>query len=107
MPKYKNVTNTEEIKKQIKKNLQDTDAAIEALKIIDNLCEELDIKEDPISQWLGALSKEFKKVQKWKTSKDLIEIYPSGTTGIGKSDRLKFQVGESQVRVVEAYESEH
>jgi len=60
-----------------------------------------------MSQWLGLLSKEFKKVQKWKTSEDLIEIYPSGTTGKGKSDRLLFQVGKTQVAIVKAYESEH
>ncbi|SFD57009.1 hypothetical protein [Paracidovorax konjaci] len=107
MPTYQDVTDTAKIEKQINKNIQDVEAAEQALVTIHTLAGETQITADPMSQWLGLLSKAFPKVQKWGGSKDLIEIYPAGTTGLGKSDRLKFQVGKTQVAVVEAYESEH
>lgn len=107
MPCYTNATDTTKITKEIEANLQDKERANDALQLIANLCWETDISHDPMSQWLTLLNQHGLRAQKWKTSTDLIEIYPSGTHGIGKSDRLLFQVGASSVTVVKAYESEH
>jgi len=107
MPCYNDVTKTEEIEEEIENKLKNEEAAKDVLPLIKNLCGETDITPAPMSQWLGILSKNVPKVQKWKTSNDLIEIYPSGTKGEGKSDRLLFQVGKAEVAIVKAYESEH
>ncbi|NML17268.1 hypothetical protein [Azohydromonas caseinilytica] len=107
MPTYKDVTDTQKIEKEIEKELQETEKALDVLQLIKNLCWETDTTPDPMSQWLSLLSQHVPKVQKWKGSADLIEIYPCGTTGRGRSDRLLFQVGATEVKVVQAYESEH
>ena len=107
MPCYKDVTDTKKIEKEIEKNLQKTEEAEDVLQLIKNLCWETDISQDPMSQWLGLLSQHVPKVQKWKSSNDLIEIYPCGTKGDGKHDRLLFQVGKTEVAVVSAFKSEH
>lgn len=107
MPFYEDVTNTDEIQRQIDKNLYGEVAAREVLRLIKELCSKTETTSDPMSQWLGLLAGCLPKVQKWRTSDDLVEIYPCGTKGNGKSDRLLFQVGETQVAVVQAYESKH
>jgi hypothetical protein len=107
MPCYTNVTNEEKITREIVANLKKPEAAEEVLQLIQNLCWETEITKDPMSQWLGILAMHVPKVQKWKTSTDLIEIYPSGTTGVGADDRLLFQVGPTQVAVVQAFKSAH
>ncbi|AFE07199.1 hypothetical protein COCOR_06889 [Corallococcus coralloides DSM 2259] len=107
MPCYTNVTDEKKISEEINAQLQEQEKAMEVLQLISNLCWETEISNDPMSQWLGLLSQHVPKVQKWKTSEDLIEIYPSGTRGKGRSDRLLFQVGATQVAVVSAFESKH
>jgi hypothetical protein len=104
---YTNITDEKKIKKEIERELQEEEKALEVLQLITNLCAETEITPDPMSQWLGLLAQHVPKVQKWKGSKELIEIYPSGTTGNGRSDRLLFQVGPTEVKVVSAYESKH
>ncbi len=107
MPTYVDRTDTNAIERQIQANLKEQEKANDVLQLIRNLCWETDVKPDFMSQWLALFSRHGVRAQKWKTSTDLIEIYPSGTTGIGKDDRLMFQVGATRVTVVQAYESEH
>jgi hypothetical protein len=107
MPHYEDKTDGEKIEKEIVNNLKNEDKARDVVKLIANLCTTTDIKPDPMSQWLKLINENGFWAKKWSSSEDLIEIYPSGTKGIGKDDRLKFQVGKTQVKVVQAYESEH
>jgi hypothetical protein len=106
MPCYEDVTNKEQIENEIEQFIQDEEKAKDVLQLIFNICWQTDITPDPMSQWLALLSQHV-RVQKWKTSNDIIEIYPSGTSGGGRNDRLLFQVGPTSVAVVRAYESEH
>lgn len=107
MPCYQDKTDKKEIQRQIDENLQNTEAAEDVVQLVANLCWETDIQPDPMSQWLALLIKHVPKVQKWKTSADRIEIYPSGTHGVGKNDRLLMQVQNTEVEIIEAYKSEH
>ncbi|MDA8445254.1 hypothetical protein [Paracidovorax valerianellae] len=107
MPTYQDKTNTAAIDSQIDAELKAPEPAKEVVQLVHNLCWETDITPDPMSQWLGLFATHRVRAQKWKTSADLIELYPSGTTGIGKSDRLMFQVGKTEVAVIKAYESDH
>lgn len=104
---YTNVTDEVKIKKEIAAKLKKQEAAEDVLQLIQNLCWETEITNDPISQWLGILAQHVPKVQKWKTSADLLEVYPSGTNGPGADDRLMFQVGKTQVAIVQAFKSAH
>lgn len=107
MPCYQDLTDKNKIRKEIASNLQDEEMADEALQLIANLCWEAEITDDPMSQWLRLLKEHGLRAQKWKSSEDRVEIYPSGTHGKGKSDRLLFQVGATSVAVIKAYESDH
>ncbi|KRD27168.1 MULTISPECIES: hypothetical protein [Acidovorax] len=104
---YTDATDTKKITREIERNLQVEDKAIEVLQLIATLCLTTELSEDPMTLWLRLLSENGVTAQKWKGSKDVIEIYPSGTHGVGKSDRLWFQLGETSVAVIKAYESEH
>jgi len=106
MPSYQDVTNEEVIQKQVQKHIKDVEKTEETLQLIKNLCWHSDIHPDSMSYWLSLLN-EHVRARKWQTSSDLIEIYPAGTTGLGRDDRLLFQVGKTEVAVVSAYESEH
>lgn len=105
---YEDVTDTDKIKKEIKKKLAEPDAADEVVAAIALACSNTDPDGDPMNQWLGIFADVIGvKAQKWVGSKDLIEIYPSGTHGNGGEDRLEFQVGATQVKVTRAYKSKH
>jgi hypothetical protein len=104
---YTNTTNEKKIRKEISGSLKQEEAAEEVLQLISDLCPETEITGDPMSQWLGILAAKLPKVQKLKSSSNLIEIYPSGTFGLGASDRLLFQVDPTEVAIIKAYESSH
>ncbi|WP_166642561.1 MULTISPECIES: hypothetical protein [Methylocaldum] len=104
---YENRTDVAKIEKQIDRSLQDEGKAKEVLREIAQLC--LDTKRQPdyMSQWLSLLRKKGIDARKLAGKNNYVEIYPSGTHGKGKSDRLLFQVEETWVEVVEAGESTH
>ena len=104
---YTDATDTKKIAREIEKNLQDEEKANAVLRLIATLCLTTELSEDPMTLWLRLLSENGVTAQKWKGSEAVIEIYPSGTHGIGKSDRLWFQLGETSVAVIKAYKSEH
>jgi len=107
MPHYQDVTDVVKITKEIAKNLNEVETAMEVLRLISDLCSETEIESDVMSQWLGLLAGNSVKARKWSGRDPVIEIYPCGTKGNGKSDRLWLQVGEKEVAVVRAYESKH
>ncbi|RQS09903.1 hypothetical protein DIE07_15820 [Burkholderia sp. Bp9002] len=97
--RYENVTDEEKITDEIDRNLANKKAAKEVLQIIQTLCAETEIAKDSMSLWLRILNTHVPKAQKWRTGKDLIEIYPSGPK---VNDRMLLQVGEKKVAIVEA-----
>lgn len=105
---YTNRSDVEEFAKDLGR-LGNEEAARNVFTIIDDLCKEgVPIAKDRMSQWLGILAKtDIPDAMKRRGTEDVIEIYPSGTKGLGREDRILFQVGETQVKIILVYISDH
>ena len=106
MCKYENVTNQKKIGKQIDQ-LEGDEAARAVMQAIDAICAAENIEPDRMTQWLRLLNDRAIMASKLKGSLPYIEIYPSGTHGIGRQDRLILRIGETEVEVMEAGKGSH
>lgn len=104
---FNDLTEFTVVKQQIEKMHGCPEKSLEALSAITMLAWNLKPGGDTVNTWIKALKAEEIWAAKWATSADVIEIYPSGTHGQGKHDRLWLQVGQTQVKVVKVYMSEH
>lgn len=85
--------------------LQDPVTAEARLQSIDTLCSETEpVNGDQVNQWLALLKQYEIVAQKWKSSDNAIEIYPSGKRS---EDRLAITVVDGTVTAVNAWISEH
>jgi hypothetical protein len=104
---FQDLTSFNAIKAEIESEHGNPDKSLEVISTITMLVWGLAPGGDTVNTWLVALNGEGIRARKWGGSDDLIEIYPSGTHGVGKHDRLWLQVGATQVKVVKVYQSEH
>lgn len=104
---FNDLTEFTVVKQQIEKMHGCPEKSLEALSTITMLAWNLKPGGDTVNTWIKALNVEEIRAAKWATSADVIEIYPSGTHGQGKHDRLWLQVGKTQVKVVKVYLSDH
>lgn len=104
---FNDLTEFAVVKQQIEKMHGCSEKSLEALSTITMLAWNLKPGGDTVNTWIKALNVEEIRAAKWAGSADLIEIYPSGTHGEGKHDRLWLQVGKTQVKVVKVYLSDH
>ncbi len=103
MCKYQNKTDKEAIGKKIAK-LDQPDNATAVMDIIDQICRDEEVKPDRVSQWLNLLRSHGVEVGivGGKHAFPLIEIYPSGTKGAGKEDRMFLEIRDTDVEVTGA-----
>ncbi|KRA74179.1 hypothetical protein ASD78_11785 [Lysobacter sp. Root667] len=80
-------------------------AAEATLQTIDTLCTETEpVDGDQVNQWLLILKQNGIVAQKWATSANGIEIYPSGKRS---EDRLGITVCDGTVTAINAWKSAH
>jgi hypothetical protein len=85
--------------------LADPVTAEATLQTIDTLCTETEpVDGDQVNQWLLILKQNGILAQKWATSANGIEIYPSGRRS---EDRLGITVVDGTVTAVNAWKSAH
>lgn len=105
---YQDITDQEKITKQIKKYLQVEQDALDVMNFIATKSAETKPKgPDYIGQWLGILAESKIDANRINGGDGFIEIRPSGTTGLGKSDRMLLQVTSTTVEIVKASEATH
>lgn len=109
MCKYENKTDKEAIEKKIAKLLELPDNATAVMAAIDRICEGEEVENDRVSQWLRLLREAHIEagIVAGKHPFPLIEIYPNGTKGPGKGDRMFLEIRDTDVEVIGAGLARH